>query len=249
MIPELEPLPVLYRDEHIIAINKPSGMLVHRSPVDRREKRYVLQTLRNQIGQRIYPVHRLDKPTSGVLVFAMSPDSARALANAFIQGDVKKTYLAVVRGYTPEAGIIDYPLKLIPDKMSARGMHSADRPREAVTVYERLAIVELPYPVSRYSSVRYSLVRVRPQTGRQHQIRRHMSHIFHPIIGDTRYGDNKHNKFLGDHWGFRRLMLAATEMSLVHPFTGESLTIRAPLSEEMRFFIRDVGWQIPDSGK
>ncbi|MCW8904143.1 pseudouridine synthase, partial [Sedimenticola sp.] len=162
-------LTILYRDEHYIAVDKPAGLLVHRTRISE-DTRFVLQTLRDQIGRRVYPVHRLDRPTSGVLVFGLDSDAARRLVQLFEQRQVRKRYLAVVRGYTAESDVIDYPLR--------EEGHKA--PQAAVTGYRRLATVELPIAVGRYASARYSLLEVRPETGRMHQIRKHMKHIFHP---------------------------------------------------------------------
>ena len=118
----METLPVIYRDEDLVAINKPSGLLVHRSPIDRHETRFALQMVRDQLGQRVYPVHRLDKPTSGVLLFALSPEMARGLSEQFSAHIVQKRYMAVVRGWCPEQGLVDHPLKDKPDKIADRGL-------------------------------------------------------------------------------------------------------------------------------
>ena len=162
-------LPLVFRDEHLVVINKPAGLLVHRSHLDRHETRFALQLLRDQIGQHVYPVHRLDKPTSGVLVFALSSEIARELSLQFEQRQVDKRYLAVVRGYCPEQGAIDYPLKEQHDK-TADSRSRQDKPaQEAFTSYSRLATIELPVSVDRYPQTRYSLVQLRPPTGRRHQ--------------------------------------------------------------------------------
>ncbi|MGB3917296.1 MAG: pseudouridine synthase, partial [Thiothrix litoralis] len=140
-------LEILYRDEYLVAINKPSGLLVHRSLIDRHETRFAIQLTRDQIGQKVYPVHRLDKPTSGVLLFALDSNTARLLNAQFIAGLVQKTYLAVVRGHTDASGIIDYPLKEELDKLSDAHADQDKLAQEAITHYRRLATTELPYPV------------------------------------------------------------------------------------------------------
>jgi len=145
-------LEIIYQDNNIVAINKPAGILVHKSAMDRHETRFALQMTRDQIGQRVFPVHRLDKPTSGVLLFALNPAAARKLSLQFQENQVKKTYLAVVRGFTQTEGLIDYPLSASKEST----------PKDAVTEYTRLKTTELPFPVGPYQSARYSLVEIRP---------------------------------------------------------------------------------------
>ena len=238
-----EKLEILYRDEHLVAVNKPSGLLVHRSEIDRRETRFALQQVRDQLGQWAYPVHRLDRPTSGVLLLALSPDAARRLGEVFAAGAVEKTYLAVVRGVTPEEGIIDYPLTEELDRYSDRRARPDKGPQPAVTEFRRLATVELPCPVGRYATSRYSLVEARPKTGRKHQLRRHFKHLFHPLIGDTKHGEGRHNRFFRDSFACHRLLLAAVEIALPHPVTGQPLRINAPLEDSFAGVIESLGWK------
>lgn len=236
------PLDILFQDEHFVAVNKPRGLLVHRSAIDRRETRFAMQMVRDQIGRRVYPVHRIDKPTSGVLLFAFNPEAARSLMEVFQGHKVRKTYLAVVRGHTQEQGRIDYPLREEPDRMTDRRARQGKEAQPAVTDYRRLATVELPFPVGRYASSRYSLVAVTPFTGRRHQIRRHMKHIFHPVVGDTTHGDGRHNRFFREQFDCHRLLLSAVELSFVHPYTGEGLTVSAPLDAGFQTIIERFGW-------
>jgi len=224
-------LAILYQDEYLVAINKPTGLLVHRSMIDRHETQFALQMARDQIGQRVYPFHRLDKPTSGVLVFALDSNIARQMTEAFSIREVEKEYLAVVRGYTEEQSIIDYALKEELDKMTDRQANQNKEAQSAVTEYQRLATVELPHAVGRYPAARYSLIKVNPKTGRKHQIRRHMKHIFHPIVGDTTHGDGKHNQLFRDVFDCQRLLLHASGLSFFHPVSGEFVSIAAPLDE------------------
>jgi tRNA pseudouridine65 synthase len=233
---------ILYRDEFLIAVNKPSGLLVHRSPIDRHENRFALQLLRDRIGQRVYPLHRLDKPTSGVLLFALDSDSAGRMMPVFSDGLIRKRYLAIVRGYTEETDVIDYPLREEADRMSAALFDSDRSAQPAVTHFRRLATVELPVAVGRYATARYSLLGVSPKTGRRHQIRRHLKHIFHPVIGDTTHGDGRHNRFFRDELACRRLLLAATQVSFRHPLTSAQVCIRAPLDREFSAVIDCLGW-------
>ncbi|WP_428608803.1 pseudouridine synthase [Sedimenticola sp.] len=227
----MQELAILYRDEHYIAVDKPAGLLVHRTRISE-DRRFLLQQLRDQIGQRVYPVHRLDRPTSGLLVFALDSDAARRLVQRFEQRQVEKRYLAVVRGYAADAARIDYPLQ----EEAGKSL------QQAVTDYRRLAAVELPLAVGRYATARYSLLEVQPQTGRMHQIRKHMKHIFHPIVGDTTHGDGKHNHLFREQFGIRRLLLMATNLRFVHPYSGVPLSIEAPPDEEMVGLFARLGW-------
>lgn len=224
-------LEILYQDKYLVAINKPSGLLVHRSPIDKRETEFALQSTRDQIGQFVYPIHRLDKPTSGVLVFALSSEIARIMSERFRNHEVQKEYLAVVRGYTKESELIDYDLKVLLDKKADKDRRDDKEPQEAQTYYKKLATVELPYPVSRYLVARYSLLRLLPKTGRKHQLRRHMKHILHPIVGDTKYGRSEHNNLFRDKFDVHRLLLHASSISFAHPVSNKSLVIEAGLDE------------------
>lgn len=230
-------LSILYEDEGLIAVNKPAGMLVHRSWLDKHETRFVMQTLRDQIGQHVYPVHRLDRPTSGVLLFAKDSVTAHQLSLQFEQHTVKKSYLAVVRGYLGGgylgAGRIDYALKPRLDKIADKFTDPDKAALPAITDYECLATVELPFVAcDRFATSRYSLARLMPITGRKHQLRRHMKHIFHPIVGDTTYGDKKQNRAILQHIGVGRLLLHAHRLSFSHPVTAEMVTVTADLDEE-----------------
>ena len=227
-----EPLEILYRDEKIVAVNKPSGLLVHRSWIDKEATAFALQMVRDMTGRYVHPVHRLDKPTSGVLLFAFDRETARRMGELFGEGSVRKRYIAVVRGYTEEEGTIDYPLKELLDKMTDARVKTDKAAQSAVTRYRRSATLELPIAVSRYPVARYSLVELFPETGRKHQLRRHMKHIFHPIVGDTKYGRTEHNRLFRKHFDSHRLLLHAASVRFPHPVRGETLEIEAPLPED-----------------
>lgn len=235
-------LSILYRDDHFLAVNKPAGMLVHRSDLDRHETVFALQLARALTGCRVYPVHRLDRPTSGVLLFALSPETTARAADAFQEGRIRKTYLAIVRGITGEEAVIDYPLREIPERFQERG-GGGDVPKEAVTAFRRLAAAELPFPVGTFPTARYSLLEVTPRTGRRHQIRRHLKHVFHPIIGDTTYGDGRHNRLFRSELGCGRLLLHAAAYSFLHPWSGETVTITAPLDDAFAAVMERIGWR------
>ncbi len=212
-----ETLKVIYRDNDLVAVAKPSGLLVHKSKIDYHEQANVVDALTAQIQRRIYPVHRLDKATSGVLLLALNADTARLLGEQFEHRQVKKNYLAISRGYTPCHGCIDNP---------TRDKDRPSRPKKAATTFYRtLAHIELPHRVDRYPTSRYSLVELTPVTGRRHQIRQHMKHINHPLIGDTSYGKSAHNRFFDQLYDCRRLLLHASSIALTHPITGQPLEI------------------------
>jgi tRNA pseudouridine65 synthase len=236
------PLEILYRDQYLVIVNKPSGLLVHRSPIDRYETRFALQEVRDMIGQYVYPVHRLDKPTSGVLVFALDELTAQKLSLAFRNGEVTKQYLAVVRGYIGEEGRIDHPLKQMLDTQAQKRAGVTKEEQEAVTHYRRLGTVEIPFAVSRYPVARYSLVSLTPKTGRKHQLRRHMKHIFHPIVGDTKHGRGEHNRLFREKFDSHRLLLHAYEVAFVHPVTGKMVKVRAGLDETFTRVLQTFGW-------
>ena len=231
-------LPILYRDDWLVVVDKPAGLLVHRSPVDARETRFAVQMLRDQLGRHVYPVHRLDKGTSGALAFALDPATARDLSEAFAGTAVGKSYLALVRGWPDERGEIDHALRPVEDDvLPATGRP----PQPARTGYERLEIFEIPHRVDRYPSSRYALLRLRPQTGRRHQLRRHLAHLSHPIVGDSTYGKGAHNRLFARLYGVRRLMLACVRLELPHPVTQQRLHVDAPLAEEFAAVLRALG--------
>jgi len=186
-----------------------------------------MHQLRDQLGQWVYPVHRLDKPTSGVLLFALDEDTARAMGEQFEQGKISKQYLAVVRGFANEEGFIDHPLMPIADFKSQKQKVSQKAPQDAVTHYRRMGVMEVPIAVDKYPSSRYSLIKLMPKTGRKHQLRRHLKHISHPIIGDPKYGKSSHNRFFAQHFNCKRLLLAATYLSFEHPVTGSMIEIES----------------------
>jgi tRNA pseudouridine65 synthase len=188
------------------------------------------------------------------LVFALDADTARRMTELFTEGAVDKTYLAVVRGYTDETGTIDYALEERLDRMTDANAQRDKPAQPAITHYCRLGIAELPFAVGRYPTARYSLLRVSPKTGRKHQIRRHMKHIFHPVLGDTSHGDGRHNDFFRNHFGCHRLLLCATGLAFTHPHTGERLRLEAPLDDSFRRIVDNLGWtdllsEAPESGQ
>ena len=225
-------LDILYRDDDLVAIQKPCGWFVHQTHLDR-SAMCCMPVLRNQLEQWVYPVHRLDRGTSGVVLFALHPESARTLGAAFSARQVKKEYLAVVRGYLPDKGRIHH----------AYCPPNASEPVDAITDFHCKGTVELPYPVGRYETARYSLMRAMPVTGRQHQIRRHCAHLSHPIIGDVRYGDRHHNRFFQSHFEINRLLLMATRIGFAHPKSEKWTEISAPIPSPIQRLCQQFGWE------
>lgn len=207
-------LEIVYQDEYLVAVNKPAGMLVHRSWLDKHETEFVMQTLRDQIGQHVFPLHRLDRPTSGVLVFALSSQIASEVMPMFANHEMEKTYHAIVRGWIEEANVLDYPLKEELDKIADKFAKQDKEAQSAVTAYRPLAKVELPIATGKFATTRYCLMEMQPKTGRKHQLRRHMAHLRHPIVGDTTHGDGVHNRLFREHFSAQRLMLHASELRL-----------------------------------
>jgi len=211
-------LVILHRDDDLVAVDKPSGMAVHRGWA--RDGVPALQVLRDQLGRHVYPVHRLDRATSGVLLFALSGESARQVQVQLEAHEVGKRYLALCRGCDPALVRVDHPLAREED----------GEPRPAVTDFKLLGRFE-----------RYGLYEARPLTGRRHQIRRHLKHASHPIIGDTKYGKGEHNRIFRQRFGFHRLALHASEMRLRHPRSGEPLQVQAPLPPELARLLSELG--------
>jgi tRNA pseudouridine65 synthase len=236
-------LEILYKDRYIVVINKPSGLLVHKSMIDRHEIYYAMKILRDQIGQWVYPIHRLDKPTSGVLLFALDRQTARLMNEQFKAHTIQKRYIAVVRGYTEQEGIVDHALKEKLDKISDKDAKKEKEAQEALTYYKRLETVEIDKPVGRYDKTRYSLVELLPQTGRKHQLRRHMKHISHHILGDTKYGRGEHNKFIRAEYDIHRLLLHCVSLEIEHPYSGENLLFEAKFDVVFEKVFVSFGWK------
>lgn len=220
-------LALLHVDDERVAIAKPAGLLVHASALDAHETRNAVDLLQAQLGAPVWPLHRLDKGTSGVLLFARSAEAARRWRAPFEAGTVRKGYLALVRGWPPEAGTINHPLARDPEQPSE------GQPRlPAVTHYRRLACFEWPFAVdARHPTSRYALVAAEPVTGRRHQIRRHFKHIAHPLVGDATHGKGAHNRAVAQWLGTARLWLHAAWIELPGE-GGAPLRVEAPPGPE-----------------
>lgn len=217
-------LEILYQDADLVAVNKPHGMLVHRSPIAADVSEFALQTLKEQLGHMVYPAHRIDRKTGGVLLFALHKEMDRSLQMMFAENRMQKQYLALLRGLTTPEGCIDYPLK------KENGVV-----QQALTNYRTLAHAEIPLPLGKHPTSRYSLVVAQPETGRMHQLRKHFAHISHPIIGDRPHGCNKQNKLWKQTFQHDTMLLHAWSLRFTHPVTQKELFIQAnPQPEFMR---------------
>ncbi|AOM79728.1 pseudouridine synthase [Pedobacter steynii] len=224
-------LEIVYQDEHLIAINKPHGLLVHRSSIANDAKEFALQMLRDQVNRHVSPVHRLDRKTGGLLLFAFEKEVEIAMHQQFQNGEVQKKYLAVLRGYAPDSDDIDYPLAKENGTM-----------QEAFTAFVTLKRAEIDVAFGKHSTSRYSLVEATPTTGRMHQLRRHFAHIFYPIIGDRKHGCNKQNKFFKEEWEMTTMLLHASELIFDHPVTKEKVQLKAAVQDEFKRTMDLMSW-------
>lgn len=216
-------LEIVYQDDYLIAINKPHGLLVHRSKIADDAKEFALQMLRDQVGRHVNPTHRLDRKTGGVLLFAFDKETEIAMQKQFQESLIDKNYLAIVRGYAPSEMEIDYPLAKENGTL-----------QEAQTSFITLQQSEIPLEIGKHPTSRYSLVKANPKTGRMHQLRKHFAHIFHPIIGDRPHGCNKQNRYFKEHLQMNTMMLHALNLTFEHPVTGNKITISADVQDEFR---------------
>ncbi|MCE9685113.1 tRNA pseudouridine(65) synthase TruC [Shewanella sp. AS16] len=242
--PEVAPeIDILFEDEYLVAIHKPAGLLVHRSYLARKERFFAMQLTRDKVGCHVFPVHRLDRPTSGVLLFAKSSEVARLLCEQFAAHSVEKQYLALVRGNMHAAGTLDYALREELDELGDKDVDPNKEAQMAVTSYEPLLNSEIPFSSGRYPTSRFGLVQLSPHTGRKHQLRRHMAHLRHPILGDTTHGDGKQNRFFREHFAVNRLWLIAKKLSFLHPVTQIPLCIETELEPEWLTVFAGLGWE------
>jgi tRNA pseudouridine65 synthase len=215
-------LEVIFESDHLIAINKPHGLLVHRSNIARDAKEFALQLVRDYVGEKVYLCHRLDRKTSGVLLFAKNPIVNAEIQEQFANRSIKKKYMAIVRGFVDDDGVIDYAIA------------EDDKPlQDAITEYTCLHRFEIDLPHGKFDTSRYSLVEVEPQTGRFHQIRKHFSHIFHPIVGDRPHGCNKQNRLWKEVFNMESMLLHAKELSFRNT-NGEEIVLEANFSNEFQ---------------
>lgn len=224
-------LEIVYQDDYLIAINKPHGLLVHRSKIASDAKVFALQLLRDQVGRHVNPTHRIDRKTGGILLFAFDKETEIAMQKQFQEGLVDKKYLAIVRGYTPDEMEIDYALAKDNGTL-----------QDALTRFKTLQRAEMDFAIGKHPTSRYSLVLANPQTGRMHQLRKHFAHIFHPIIGDRPHGCNKQNRYFTNELQMNSMMLHASQISFKHPVNGKQLTISAKPQPEFQRMMDLMGF-------
>lgn len=227
----MKELQIIYRDQYLIAVNKPHGLLVHRSYIARDVEEFAIQKLRDQINEIVFLTHRLDRKTGGVLLFALNENTNSLMQQKFANQEVEKEYLAIVRGFTLENGVINYPLQNEKGKI-----------QDAITHYFTLNQSEVNFSIGKHTTSRYSLVKVVPKTGRMHQIRKHFAHIFHPIIGDRPHGCNKQNRYYKENFSLDTMLLHAQQLSFTHPITYDPIVINAPIHNDFKFFAKYLGF-------
>ena len=225
---------IVHEDSELLAVNKPAGLLIHRSKIADAETDFLLDRIKEQVGANLFLAHRLDRATSGIVLLAKSREMAGELGRQFMARKVVKRYLAVVRGWPEPAGVIDYPL---PDVRE----HAPRKP--ALTRWRTLAVATVPIALGRYPEQRYALVEAQPETGRYRQIRKHFHHVSHHLIGDTSHGRGDHNRLWRMHFGTHRLLLHAWRLELTHPLNGGTLSLQAPLDETWQRVLERFGWR------
>lgn len=241
-------LDVVFEDDHLLVIDKPAGLLMHPSWLDRREKDTLASRVKEYLEHKgyqgkVHTVHRLDRPTSGLVVVAKDDSVAKALADQFLSKTVKKRYWAICRGFVPEQGLIDNPLKEEHDKIADKFADAEKQAQDAITEFKRLGIVEVAQPVGRYQKARYSWVEVMPVTGRKHQIRRHFKHLRHPLLGDSRHGCRHNNEVWSGEFGFEGLALRAVRLEFVHPVSGKDLSFFVGINGQWEGWLKHFLWE------
>lgn len=237
--PNIERIEIIYEDDHIVVVNKPNNFLVHHSNYARNiEEPTLLDALADQFIDPLYPVHRLDRKTSGILLFCKHKDIVVDFQGLFADNSITKTYYAFVRGFTDKIFTIDSPVK-----NDDSGIY-----KDALTLGKTIDQIELDIPVHPYNSSRYSLVKLTPQTGRMHQLRIHMNKISHPIIGDYKYGDRFHNRMFENEFECIYMFLHAYSLSFEHPVTHDQLELTANLPKDWDIMLNRFGWKLGTTG-
>lgn len=236
-------LEIVYEDESLLVVDKPAGLLMHPSWLDKREKDTLASRVKVYLnGAKVHTVHRLDRPTSGLVVIAKQDSVAKQLAEQFAERGVKKTYWAITRGFTPEAFTVNHELTEELDKIADKHATKEREAQTAITHFKRIGIATVNINVGRYPQGRYSLVECAPVTGRKHQIRRHLKHERFPIIGDSRYGCRHNNQAAAEHLGISALALRAVRIEFVHPSTGKLLALEVNKNSHWQGWFKALAW-------
>ena len=230
-------LEIIFEDENIICVNKPNNVLVHHAFLSRNvaDEDSLLQLIEKEFQMKVYPIHRLDRKTSGLILLAKEKEFVSKFQELFIAKEIDKIYYGIVRGHSPETKTIDSPVK----------GRDANVHKEALTHLKTLANTTLDIPVKPYDSSRYSLVELSPITGRMHQLRVHSNKISHPLIGDTKYGDKNHDVMFDENFGWKNLFLHAGMLKFTHPFTAEELTLKGNFPKDWIALFEEFSWTNP----
>lgn len=230
-------LEIIFEDKHLLCVNKPNNVLVHHAFHSRNvaDEDSLLQLIENEIGIKAYPIHRLDRKTSGIILLAKEKEFVSKFQELFINNEIQKTYFGVVRGFSPETKTIDTPVK----------GKDANVHKDALTYLKTLENVTLNIPVKPYDSSRYSLVELTPKTGRMHQLRVHTNKISHPLIGDAKYGDKNHDVMFDENFGWKNLFLHAGKLEFTHPFSSENLILKASFPKDWTSLFKEFSWKNP----
>lgn len=236
--PLVDSIEIVFEDDYIVAVNKPNNFLVHQSHYARNIKEpTLLEFLEQQLGFPLYPVHRLDRKTSGIILLAKQKEFVAPFQELFNQNEIHKTYYAIVRGFSPAVGVIDTPVK-----NDDTGVY-----KDALTNYKTISSVELDIPVTPYEKSRYSLLKLMPETGRMHQLRKHMNKINHPIVGDYKYGDRFHNRMFETEFNCNYLFLHAYQIEFTHPLTHQKMCLTAEFPLDWLLIFNVFNWNIHEN--
>ncbi|MBU3012372.1 pseudouridine synthase [Polaribacter vadi] len=230
-------LEIIFEDDYLLCVSKPNNVLVHHAYHSRNvaDEDSLLQIIKNEIGLKVYPIHRLDRKTSGIILLAKEKEYVSKFQELFTNSEIQKTYFGIVRGFSPDVKTIDSPVK----------GRDANVHKDALTELKTLANITLDIPVKPYDSSRYSLVQLSPKTGRMHQLRVHMNKISHPLIGDAKYGDKNHDVMYAENFGWQNLFLHAGKLEFIHPFTSEKLILKATFPGDWLSLFDKFDWRNP----
>ena len=230
-------LEIIYQDSYCLLVTKPNNVLVHHAHHSRNKinEKSLLQLLEDQLATKYYPIHRLDRKTSGIILLASKRSYVASFQSLFTNNQIQKIYFGVVRGFSQEFKIIDSPVK----------GRDTDVYKEAETHIKLLDKITLDITVKPYDTSRYSLVELQPKTGRMHQLRIHMNKVSTPLINDAKYGDKNHDIMYGEQFGWKNLFLHAGSLEFTHPFTEEKLILKSSFSEDWIQLFEKFSWKNP----